>query len=344
MVKSDVNLKSFLLLTLLFFTVGCDFGENNNNKENGASKPISHVTPINVGSFVFLNLTDTKFKGFIEKSTSRDNGSELGCAQEQGNTPCIANVIDLNHDNYPEIIFESRLSYVGNSGALNVLSNVGGKWQRFSMLSLGYRGFGRKESKSETAFNSGEINSVAPKWYDLKIGSDIYSASYGGEPLPPMSSFNWFEQIFGTFPAAYRQEWVKDKFRQKSLRPLQASVVIPSEIFNQDFDKEKGGELPCNDATKSQCVVSSIDLNGDGNNELLVEESPGYYFAFFKENNKWDIISFSKTNQDIFYHPISMIKVQPTAIKPRWDDILLDKYVYRVSPRPCSDDAKGSNC
>lgn len=337
---------ALLPLALLFFIIGCDLDGANNSQKPAELKPTTRPSFTTIGKFDFLNLTDPKFKIIMENAINHDKKSELICGEaDSSNSKCIAIAIDLNRDNQPEVLFESigRIGD-GNSTGIAVYSKVGRNWQRFPISTFGYQGFGGFDSNSKTAFNLGQVTSVSPKWKDLKIGPDVYIANYGGEPLTPISKFSLLERMFGVFPAGYHFRWVKDKYRPNSFRLLLSNMALPNDIFLQDFEKEEGGDLPCNNSTNGPCLVLPLNFNG-GTVDFLVEEFPGHYFAFSKEETKWGTVSFAKPIYDInFDQPKSILVETPRAIEPKWNDIKIGQYIYRVSPKACGDEPNTPNC
>ena len=325
-----------LLLTLC----GC---KPDYNEENMVKNPKLFTTQIK--NFLVMNTLDLATKQYIENEIKGDKNNILNCHDNTNNEAvCISYIFDLNHDKVPEIIFEKQFK-VGESGGIALLAKLKNKWEYYPISGI-FNSFGRL-SQSRIALHQADVSAIKPKWNNIKTGKFILAAEYGGEPLPPIETFNLFERIFGVFPAAYLPKDI-GRFSPTSLKLISENKKIPKEIYEQDFEFMAGSAPSCLQAKPTNVVCQSVlvDLNNDGNDEILYQDYDKNIYALYK-SNKWGIMSYgstveinSNTYKEAQYINLSSISVE----KPIWDDLLIGKYSFRPLQLPCSELGESYMC
>lgn len=330
---SPVIIISFISL---FFINSCKFNQKIEN-DGLLNKEYKYK----IEHFLVMNEINESTKKFIEQEIKNDNKNILNCnIKENEDAICATNIIDLNHDTIPEIIFENTLAYT-RIGEIVILSKINNIWEVYHLVSSGFNIFGHNDAGARTDFYKGNVTSIKPLWNDIKYKDFTLSAEYGGEPPAPIENFNIIEQLFGVFPVYYLPK-NKGKFSPNSLQMIAGNKIIPNEIYEQNFEY-RAGEVPgCLDAkpTKFVCYAISIDLNEDGKDEILYLDSDRNFKALYKTSQKWEILNYYSPYKWSFSPNIKQIAKNPNLLeleRPFFDDIQIGKYSFRPSRFPCNE-------
>lgn len=326
----------------LIFTNGCKPSDKISNEEL-----LKNKDKYQIKNFLVMNKTNDNNIKFIEAEIKNDKSKILNCnIKSNQEAICAANIIDLNNDTIPEIIFENQPAYTKQGGII-ILSKIRNRWELYPLISDGLNFFG-KPSNARFNFYKGNVSSIKPLWKNIKYEDYILSAEYGGEPPPPIESFNIFSQLFGLFPAYYRTKEI-GKFYPNSLQIISGNKAIPPEIYEQKFEYIANASPSCLDTrpTKFICYAIFIDLNEDGVDEILYQDSDHKLKTLYNTSNKWEIIVYNSPYRWNFNPDIKKLASNPNLIKlekPIFNDFQIGKYTFRPSQLPCTEIKESGLC